>query len=50
MAMAEFKDSLDHPVSFVFLMTIAVVCMAAILSWGAKAAGLPGPAGLLQHP
>jgi hypothetical protein len=50
MANGEFKDALDHPVSFVVLMTIAVVCMSALFSWGFKAAHLPGPAGLFQHP
>jgi len=42
------KGSLDHPVFFVIVMTVAVVCMAAIFSWGAKAAGLPGLAHLFK--
>lgn len=50
MAKGEFRDSLDHPVMFVLLMTVAVVCMASVISWGAKAAGAPGLAGLFQHP
>lgn len=49
MAAGEIKDALDHPVPFILLVTIAVMCMAAILGWGAKAAGLPGPAAIL-HP
>ncbi len=48
--MAELKDALDHPIFFLFVMSIGVVCMLAILSWGAKAADLPGLSMLLQHP
>lgn len=47
---SDFRDSLDHPIPFVFLMTIAVFCTAALLTWGFKAAGWPGPASLFQHP
>jgi hypothetical protein len=45
-----FKDSLDHPVFFVIVLTVAVCCMAAIFAWALKAANLPGPAALFQHP
>lgn len=44
------RDSLDHPVFFVLVITVAVVCMASLISWGFKAANMPGPAGLFQHP
>lgn len=44
------RNELDHPVFFVVVITVAVVCMSAIFSWGFKAAGFPGPAGLFQHP
>lgn len=47
---AELRDALDHPVFFVFVMTVAVVSLAAIFVWLFKAAGLPGPAALFQHP
>jgi hypothetical protein len=40
--MAGFAETLDHPVLFVLLMTIAVFCMAAVIQWGAKAAGFGG--------
>lgn len=44
MAKGELRDSLDHPVFFVIVITIAVACMSVILAWALKAAGLPGPA------
>lgn len=47
---SEFKDSLDHPVMFVVLISVAVICFTSILTWGAKAAGIPGLAALTQHP
>lgn len=46
----ELADALDHPIFFLLVMSIGVVCMLAILSWGAKAANLPGISALLQHP
>lgn len=48
--MDELVDALDHPIFFLLVISIGVVCMLSILTWGAKAAGLPGPASLLQHP
>ncbi|HEY2300522.1 MAG TPA: hypothetical protein VGH66_01435 [Acidimicrobiales bacterium] len=44
------RDALDHPVFFVLVMTIAVVCMSSMLTWGFKAVNMPGPAALFQHP
>jgi hypothetical protein len=43
-------DALDHPIVFVFFITLAVLGMSSLLTWGFKAAGLPGPAALSQHP
>lgn len=43
-------DAMDHPIVFVFFMTLAVLGASALLTWGFKAAGLPGPAALAQHP
>jgi len=43
-------EKFDHPVLFVLVLTVAVTCMASVLTWGAKAANLPGPAALFQHP
>lgn len=48
--MDELVDALDHPIFFLLVISIGVVCMLSILTWGAKAANLPGPASLLQHP
>lgn len=50
MAKGELLDSFDHPITFVILMTVAVVSLAAIFVWLFKAAGMPGPAALFQHP
>lgn len=44
-----FRD-LDHPIVFVFLVTLAVLAMASLITYGAKAANLPGLASLAQHP
>jgi len=43
-------DTLDHPIPYVLAMTVAIMCMAALLTWGFKAAHMPGPASLFQHP
>jgi hypothetical protein len=47
---AEFAQALDHPIFFSFVMTLVVVAWMAILTWAFKAANLPGPAALFQHP
>lgn len=47
---AEFRDALDHPIFFSFVITLAVVAWMAILTWAFKAMNMPGPAGLFQHP
>jgi len=46
----EALDALDHPVVFVFFITLAVIGMTSILTWGFKRANMPGPAALTQHP
>lgn len=43
-------EDLDHPIVFVFLVTLAVIAMAALITWGAKALHIPGLAALAQHP
>lgn len=50
MAKGEVLDALDHPIFFLVVISIGVVCMLAILTWLAKAAGATGLASLLQHP
>lgn len=43
-------EALDHPIVFVLFITMAVIGMSALLTWGFKKAGLPGPATLVQAP
>lgn len=50
MARGELRQALDHPIFFTFVISLCVVGWLSILTWGAKAAGLPGLSGLLQHP
>lgn len=50
MAAHPIRDALDHPVFFTFVIALTTVGWLAILTFGAKKAGLPGPAALLQHP
>lgn len=47
---AELADALDHPIVFTFLVTLAVIFWMSVLTWLFKAANLPGPAALVQHP
>jgi hypothetical protein len=46
----EVASALDHPIFFSFVVTLCVVGWLALLTWGAKAANLPGPAALFQNP
>lgn len=46
----ELLDALDHPIVFTFLIALVVIGWLALITWGAKAAGLPGLASLAQHP
>lgn len=50
MRQGEFIEALDHPIFFSLVITIVVVAWMAIITWGFKAANLPGPAALFQHP
>lgn len=43
-------DSLDHPIIFIFFVTLAVCGTMSLLTWGFKAAGMAGPAAVVQHP
>jgi hypothetical protein len=47
---SEIASALDHPIFFSFVVTLVVVGWMALLTWAAKAANLPGPAALFQHP
>lgn len=44
------RDALDHPVFFLLVISIGVASVLALITWGAKAANLPGLAALAQHP
>lgn len=46
----EIAGALDHPIFFSLVITLVVVGWMALFTWGFKAAGLPGPAALFQHP
>lgn len=46
----EVLGALDHPIFFSLVLTLVVVAWMAIFTWAAKAANLPGPAALFQHP
>lgn len=50
MARGELRHALDHPIFFTLLIALTTMAWLSILTWGAKAAGLPGLAGLAQHP
>jgi hypothetical protein len=50
MGKEEILDGLDHPIFFTFVLTMVIVAWMAIITWGFKAANLPGPAALFQHP
>lgn len=50
MAKGEFIGALDHPIFFSLVLTVVVVAWMAVLTWAFKAANLPGPAALFQHP
>jgi hypothetical protein len=45
-----FMDALDHPVMFGFAITLVVLGFATLITYGAKAWGLPGLAAVAQHP
>jgi hypothetical protein len=41
-------EDFDHPIVFLFIMTLGVFSMAAILSWGLASIGFTGPLGLFK--
>lgn len=43
-------DGLDHPIFFSFVLTWVVLAWAAIITYAAKQADLPGLAAFAQHP
>lgn len=48
--MENLRESLDHPLFFLIVITIGVMAMSSLFTWGFKAAGLHGAAAVSQHP
>lgn len=48
--MPSVRDSLDHEITFVFFASLAILGALAFMTWGAKAANIPGLSSLTQHP
>lgn len=46
----EFIEHLDHPLLFLLFLLLALKGLEAVLTWAFKAADMPGPAALVQHP
>lgn len=44
------RDELDHPLVFLIVITIGVLAMSSLITWGAKASGLHGVAAISQQP
>lgn len=47
--MEKFLDGLDHPIIFVFLLALALGGAMSLLSWGFKAADMPGAANVIKN-
>lgn len=47
---SRLAESLDHPIFFSLVIALTTCGWLAVLTWLSKAAGLPGPAALFQHP
>lgn len=41
-------SKLDHPLVFLFTMTIGVFAMGGLISWGLNSMGLTGPLGIFK--
>lgn len=48
--MKDWHETLDHPLVFLIVITIGVMAMSSLFTWGGKATGLYGVASLSQHP
>lgn len=47
--MDKWSELLDHPLVFLFVITLGVMGMSSLITVGAKKAGLFGVASLSQH-
>lgn len=41
-------ENFDHPIVFLFVITVGVFAMAAVISWGLVTLGWTGPLGLFK--
>jgi hypothetical protein len=48
--MNNWRESLDHPLFFLIVITIGVMSMSSLFTAGAKATGIHGVASLMQNP
>lgn len=46
----DWRETLDHPLIFLVVITLGVMAMSSLITAGAKATGLWGVASLSQHP
>jgi membrane-bound ClpP family serine protease len=46
----DWRETLDHPLVFLVVVTLGVMAMSSLFTAGAKATGLFGVASLSQHP
>jgi hypothetical protein len=50
MAERDWHETMDHPLVFLIVITIGVMAMSSLITFGAKRSGLYGVASLSQHP
>jgi len=48
--MGNLREELDHPLFFLLVVTLGVMAMSSLITWGAKASGLHGVAAVTQNP
>lgn len=48
--MDDLREKLDHPLFFLLVITLGVMAMSSLITWGAKSAGFHGVAAVSQHP
>lgn len=50
MANREWRETMDHPLVFLIVITLGVMAMSSIFTWAGKSTGLYGVASISQHP
>ena len=48
--MKNWRETFDHPLFFLIIITVGVMAMSSLITAGAKATGLHGVATLMQNP